>query len=104
MIGLEDLLVELWDADQDVAVATLGDGATLDLGLLASGDATIAVFAAAGGDLEGEIGSIRLSVDDLYWRVENAAPYTLFGDKAGGSLNSRHDTPPQNPTVTHFRS
>ena len=42
--------------------------------------------AVAGGDLEGEIGSIRLTVDDLYERVENATPYTLFGDISGDAF------------------
>ena len=41
-------------------------------------------MAAADGDLEGEIGSIRLIVDDLYDRVENSDPYTLFGDRGAG--------------------
>jgi hypothetical protein len=83
-IGLEDLLVELWDAELDTAIATLGNGATLDLDLLASVDATISVTAVAGGDLDGQIGSIRLNVDDLYQNVESSTPYTLFGEKRGG--------------------
>jgi hypothetical protein len=86
-IGLEDLLIEIWNAKTDVAVATLGNGTILDLellDLLASGDATIAVTAVAGGDLDGMIGSIRLSIDDdLYKKWERAEPYTLFGDKNG---------------------
>ena len=78
-------MVELWDAELNAAIAKFGDGATLDLDLLASGDATIAVTAVAGGDLEGEIGSIRLSVDDFHDMVDNTEPYTLFGDEAGAT-------------------
>ena len=43
----------------------------------------MAVTGVAGGDLEGEIGRIRLTVDDLYQKMQKAAPYTLFGDKHG---------------------
>ena len=51
---------------------------------MASGKATIAVMAATGGDLEGEIGSVRINVDDLYQKLEKVAPYTLFGDRRIG--------------------
>ena len=53
--------------------------------LLDSGDATIAVSAADGGDFVGEIAAIRISIDngDLYQNVDRSAPYALFGDKKG---------------------
>jgi len=85
VIGREDILVELWDSVTDKAIATLNDGTNLNLAydLLKSGKATIAVTAVAGGDLDGEIGSVRLSLDDSRTRLENSAPYTLFGDTLG---------------------
>ncbi len=75
-------------AGADLGAATLSADATLDynfLALLASGDATIAVSAADGGDLVGEIAAIRISIDngDLYQNVDRSAPYALFGDKKG---------------------
>ena len=76
---ISDLIVNLIDAETDLAMRTLSDGAFVDPAVLASGNATIAVVAASSAP---DIGSIRLTVGP-FTRLESSSPYALFGDSAG---------------------
>ncbi|MEO1470736.1 MAG: Ig-like domain-containing protein, partial [Pseudomonadota bacterium] len=68
----------LYDAALDEAIATLGDGATVELDAAAL-DALTIVATPAGRDVE----SVRFDLNTSLDRVENHAPYALFGDSGG---------------------
>ncbi len=76
---ITDLDVVLIDADTNLVIQPLVDGALVEPAVLAFGVATIAVEAAAGAPA---IGSVRLTIGP-YSRLESASPYALFGDDAG---------------------
>jgi len=80
----DSVVVELWDASTDTKVATITEGALLDASLLGDYDLTVVVTAAAGGYLDGQIGSVTLDFDNgEYHRIESVSPYALFGDSSG---------------------
>ncbi|MEO0761733.1 MAG: Ig-like domain-containing protein, partial [Pseudomonadota bacterium] len=68
----------LYDTVLDEAIATLEDGATVALDAAALDTLTV-VATPAGTDVE----SMRLELGTTVERVENIAPYALFGDTGG---------------------
>ena len=81
--GSDDIRVYLADANTDKIIAELTDGQTIDPALVAGKQVTIYV---EGADGSTSIGSVRIDVDGFGARVENAAPYALFGDNGKGDL------------------
>ena len=80
-----DVKVSLIDANNDREVASLADGAELDVAAVSGKDLTLAVGAEELG-IEGVVGSVRLTFTgggETVTRTESAEPYALFGDKDG---------------------
>ncbi|MEM1264508.1 MAG: hypothetical protein AAGI50_00665 [Pseudomonadota bacterium] len=78
--GLPDTVaVYLIDAATDARVADIRDGGNIDLSKVESGQYAIEVVPGGAAN----VGSVALSLNGAAPRVENGAPYALFGDLGG---------------------
>jgi len=77
--------ISLIDTKTDNTIIDLHEGIKLSNSDLSGRNLTISA-AALDPDTAG-IGSMRLDLDGLYSRVENVAPYALFGDNAKGDFS-----------------
>ncbi|MEO0363448.1 MAG: hypothetical protein AAF322_20165, partial [Pseudomonadota bacterium] len=89
------LELSFFDADTGERLAPADDGATLDAALFEGRQVTIAAEPADGV----AIGSVRLEAPGLNDKIENVAPYALFGDRSGDFLGGA-DLPPGDYEVT----
>ena len=87
--------MEVWliDAGSDKRILALNDGAVIGPDRIASGEYSIEVVPEDG------VRSIRFQIGDLT-KVENIAPYALFGDRSGGMDFSGAHLPAGQQTVT----
>jgi hypothetical protein len=70
--------LSLVDAERDLVIGPLEDGAIIDMSSLATDRLNVR----AGTD-PATVGSVAFELDDEATRVENAAPYALAGDDGG---------------------
>ena len=84
----DDFLIGLYDTDTDQLIAEIGDGAIIEVQTWQDDDLTIGVTLGPTHDLYGEVESMRLNLSgtEYYNRIENAEPYSLYGDT--GSIAS----------------
>jgi hypothetical protein len=92
-----DLLVGLYDADNDTLIGFIEEGDTLLASELAGREVTIAAFVDNSSVFSGQVESVFLNLNDgQITRVENVEPYALFGDTnqnyVGGSLPQGDNT------------
>ena len=86
---MADLIVGLYDTNTDTLLTSLANGAVVSSSAL-SQTTTVSVEIDPSGSLVGQARSMRLSLSDgtvTYARVDNNAPYTLFGDAGTNLLN-----------------
>lgn len=75
--------IKLINTDKDEVVTELHHGTMLSIGDIGGQKLTISAEAI---DANSGIGSMRLELDGLYSKMENIAPYALFGDDAKGDF------------------
>ncbi|MEO0802619.1 MAG: malectin domain-containing carbohydrate-binding protein [Cyanobacteria bacterium J06642_2] len=79
-----DLVLELYDAADDTLLGTFGDGDTILASLIAGREIAIAASVPDNSPFAGQVESMFFDLNDgQVTRIENVAPYALFGDSAG---------------------
>ena len=87
---LLNVFIAFTDTDKDVV--QIGEGSSVDSGLLNGRPLTIYAESQSGALA---IGSVKLEIPGVKTKVENVAPYALFGDKSGdfvGNLSLEEGT------------
>lgn len=96
-VSVSDFVVSLVDTGTEQTVGSLFDGASLDVGELATGRRGIAATFLGDGDSQNDDGSLVFELRDddgtlVRRQVESTAPFALFGDNGAG--NFRDSVPP----------
>lgn len=96
----DELIIGLYNANSDTLISIIEEGDQILESDLGKGKVTIAAFVSEDSALSEQIGSISLNLNDgQKTRVENVAPYALFGDKNGDFKGGTLQTGENNITL-----